>query len=166
MLRSKVYLQIKERLQEKLPELQFIDLQKGQFVKPQQNYPIPLPACLIEFKPVTWSNAESGTQLGKTLISVYLYLDLVTDSFDNAEQEQETIELLDQQDSIFETLQGLDSEDFAPLNCINEEPAKYDVQRGMYFRTDFATEFYRSLIKETNKVPKPKPNFKFKNGNT
>jgi hypothetical protein len=158
MSRSKVYKEIQTRLLKQLPDLQYVDMQKGQFAKIQQNYPIPLPACLIEFGTVTWSNAENGSQLGKTTVRVYHYVDLVTDSFDGAEQESETIKLLDVQDSAFEALEGYDGEDFNPLNRINDQPPQYG-ERFICFRTDFATTLF--VTKKRQKAPLPKPKFKF-----
>ena len=72
MSRSKVYKDIKDRLLEQLPELEYVDLQKGQFSNKAQDHPIPLPAILIEFRPVNWSDSTGG-QLGDAVISCLLY---------------------------------------------------------------------------------------------
>ena len=70
---------------------------------------------------MNWSNMEAGHQLGEMTVSVSLYLDLVTDSFNGAEQKTETIALLDKQDELFEALDGFDGEDFNPLNRVSEQ---------------------------------------------
>ena len=59
--------------------------------------------------------------MGEMTVSVSLYLDLVTDSFNGAEQKTETIALLDKQDELFEALDGFDGEDFNPLNRVSEQ---------------------------------------------
>lgn len=140
-MRSEVYKNIRDRLLEQLPMLQFVDLQKGQFVQPAQNYPIPLPAALVNITPTSWSNMEAGHQMGETTVSVSLYYDLVTDSFDGAEQEAETIAILDMQDAVFQALEGLAGEDFNPLNRTSEQPAQYGT-RYVCYTTNFKTTIY------------------------
>ncbi len=159
-MRSRVYTEIRNRLLEKLPQLQYVDLQKGQFDKPQQNYPIPLPAALIEIKPKEWSNAATGNQMGETIVSIYLYHDLVTDSFNGAEQEAETIKLLDTQDDVFQALECFDSDEFQPLSRISEHEPYYG-DRYVCFGTDFKTLLYAELQEAKSRLtPKPRPNFK------
>ncbi len=136
-IRSEIYKTIKKALK-LMPSLNFIDVQKGQMNRSTENYPLPLPAALVEFKPCTWSNTGDA-QIGDLLISVYLYVDLVTDSFDSSESEHETDELLDLQDLIFETLQGLDSEYFCSLNRVSDQIVEYR-NRFVCYRVDFKTE--------------------------
>jgi len=158
-IRSEVYKQIRDRLLEKMSELQYVDLQKGQFTSKPQNYPIPLPACLVEFKPVQWSEATGG-QLGDSAISLYLYIDHVTDSFDGAEQEEETIQLLDNLDQLYECMQGYSGKNFSPLNRISDAVAGYG-ERYVCYRTNFQTTLFHSdHPQKTGKIESIK--FKFK----
>lgn len=101
MLRSKIYKAIRDHSKSMLPYLQACDLQKGQFINPKKNYPLPLPAMLVEFQGFRFTNLLGHKQKGDGTISIYLYLDLVTDSLDGAEQENETIELLDYMDRVY-----------------------------------------------------------------
>lgn len=143
-----------------MPILQYIDLQKGQMARKDQNYPIPVPACLIEIKPTRWSSTGGG-QLGQTTVSLYLYMDSVTDTFDNAESES-SVEILDNLDSLYETVQGLHGEYFNPLKRVADAVVEYR-DRTVCFRTDFETVLLQSIenvVEQT--VPTPIPNFKFK----
>lgn len=161
MLRSEVYITIKDCLLEKMPILKFVDLQKGQFTQAQENYPIPLPACLLKFGEVKWSNAESGTQLGCVNISAYLYVSLVTDSFNGAEGEEETLKLLNLQDVLFKAIQGIASENCSPLNCINDGEPQY-TEGLVQFKSDFETVLYRTTQQQKQTVLPPTPKFKFR----
>ena len=157
-IRSAVYKQIRDRLLAEIPKLQYVDLQKGQFNNKQQNYPIPLPACLVEFRPVQWSQSTGG-QLGDCIVSIYLYIDHVTDSFDGAEQEEETINLLDNLDDIYDCMQGYSGENFSPLNRETDVVVAYG-ERYVCYRTDFQTILFHSdAPQKTGKIESVK--FKF-----
>jgi hypothetical protein len=143
-----------------MPDLKFIDLQKGQMEKKEQNYPMPLPACLVEFKQVNWSNTTGG-QLGDSTISVYLYVDLVTDSFNNSELENETIDLLDNLDKVYESLQDFSGDSFGPLNRTDDAIQEYG-KRYVCYRTDFRTTLLRyDSEQKTAETPGVKIGFKF-----
>ncbi len=162
-IRSEVYKGIKNRLKSELSETHFIDLQKGQIERAPQNYPIPLPACLIELKPVSWSNTI-GEQIGDAIISLYLYIDLVTDSFDGAEAENETIEILDIQDDLYEIMQGYSSQYFNPLNRVSEAPPVYGL-RYVCYRVDFKTTLFETKENDSEMISRPAPQFKLRSNN-
>jgi len=142
-----------------MPILQYIDLQKGQMARKDQNYPIPVPACLIEIKPTRWSSTGGG-QLGQTTVSLYLYMDNVTDTYDNAESES-SVEILDNLDTLYEVVQGLYGQLFNPLNRVSDAVVEYR-DRTVCFRTDFETVLLQSIeniVEQT--APTPTPKFKF-----
>jgi hypothetical protein len=141
-IRSVVYKQIRDKLLSSMSCLQYVDIQKGQMNNKTQNYPIPLPACLIEFQRVSWSETTGG-QLGDATVSLYLYLDHVTDSFNGAEQENKTIELLDKQDIIHESMQGYAGECFNPLKRVSDSIMEYK-DRYLCFRIDFQTTLFQN----------------------
>ena len=154
MIRSKVYKSIRDRLKEKMQALVYVDLQKGQLSKKQQNYPVPLPACLVELNSANWTNTTGG-QLGEPKISLYLYLDLVTDSFDGSELENETIEILDAQDELYEIMQGFSGEDFSPLSRTSDMIYEYG-ERYVCYRMDFQTTlFHDDEPPKMTGLPKP-----------
>ena len=159
-MRSVVYKAIKDRLKEAKPELEYIDLQKGQFLRMTENYPIPLPACLIELKPVSWSNIVEG-QLGDAIVSFSIFMENVTDSFDGSETEHESIEMLDAQDELYDIMEGFSGEGFSPLCRKGEAAPLYD-KRFVMYTVNFQTEFTSSHVKEMVLVERPEVNFKFK----
>ena len=142
-----------------MPFLQYIDLQKGQMARKDQNYPIPVPACLIEIKSTRWSSTGGG-QLGQTTVSLYLYMDSVTDTFDNAESES-SVEILDNLDTLYEVVQGLYGQYFNPLNRVSDAVVEYR-DRTVCFRTDFETVllFIENVVEQKAQTPTTKFNFK------
>ena len=156
-IRSKVYKEVRDRLLAGMPGL-FVDLQKGQMSNKSQNYPIPLPACLIEFKQVGWSNTTGG-QLGDSLLSFHLFIDHVTDSFNGSEREEQTIALLDKLDELYETMQGCSGEYFSPLNRTTDAVVEYR-DRYVYYRMDFQTTLTHNDAPQKTTI-KTEPKFKF-----
>ena len=161
MKRSDIYKELRNHAALKLPDLRFIDLQKGQFQQQAQNYPIPLPALLIEIGDFRFSNLLEHQQKGDGMISVYLYLDLVSDSFAGAESENQTIEILDRQDELFETFAGAV---VSPLATLLVRQTEYKPQYGnryIMLRTDFTTTIDDGQTASGQTVPKPPVKFKF-----
>lgn len=157
MSRSRIYNNIKDRLLEKLEGIRVVDMQKGQFKMAKDNYPLPLPALLIGINPVSWSNT-TGEQIGDGIISIYYYKDLVTDSFDEAESEAETIEVLDSFDEIYRALQGFRGDDFNSLIRINDKIEAYD-KTYICFKTDFKTAIDQEVFEISRKANRPEPKF-------
>ena len=102
MKRSEIYAAIRDVAKSEMPDVVFVDLQKQQVKRQTENFPLPMPALLVEFKNITYSNIGSKSQLGEMHITLWLYEALVTNSFGGAEMETETLALLDRADEVFE----------------------------------------------------------------
>lgn len=132
--------------------LTYIDLQKGQMNKKDQNYPIPLPSCLIEFKPITWSNTGGG-QLGSLIVSFYQYYDLVSDTFNGSETEQESLSILDYQDDLYNALEGFATDTLNPLQRVFDAKPEYR-DRYIVLQTDFqSTLIQENVPNRKGKLP-------------
>lgn len=160
MKRSKIYKPLRDQAIVGMPYLQFRDLQKGQMNKPRENYPIPLPALFIEIGDVRFSNLLEHQQKGEVMISMYLYMDMVTDSFDTAELENETIELLDHMDDVFQTFEGFAVPGLTPLVRQTEYRPQYGA-RFIMFRVDFTTTLDSGKVNNNKMMPLPDPDFDF-----
>jgi hypothetical protein len=156
MLRSDIYKAIRDHAKMTLPYLRVCDLQKGQFVNPEQNYPLPLPALLVEFQGFRFVNLGEQQQKGDGTVSIYLYINLVTDSLAGAERENETIALLDYMDGIYQTFEGFRIEGMTPLNRISEAKPQYG-KRFIMFRVDFTTTVDDGKIRGSHTAPRPEP---------
>lgn len=149
---------IYKALRDKTAELDYvksIDLQKGQMVRSTQNYPFPLPALLVEISDILFSNLSEQHQQGDGIISIYLYLPLITDTLNGAEMEEETLQILNRFDDIYQTFEGFQIADNVPLNRIREYKPKYG-KRYIEFQVDFATMVTDSKSADTKKA-KPDP---------
>ena len=161
MKRSQIYKPLRDKAKQELSYLKFIDLQKGQMNNPTQNYPIPLPALLIELGDFRFSNLLEHKQKGDGTISVYLYFDLVSDTFNGAEREDKTIELLDHFDELFETFEGFPIPNMTPLVRTMEYKPQYGT-RFILFRIDFTSTIDDEKDMKRKTTPVTPPKFKFK----
>ena len=142
MSKKSIYLAVKGALKVELPLL-FIDLQKGQFFKPSENLPIPIPAALIEFQNIPWTEHSKIAQKGDSSFKIYLYLGTEQETFDEAEAENESLEMLDATNDIFKALNGLAGTGFEYVERKAEEKPKYG--KGY---VQFTTEFRINIIEE------------------
>lgn len=158
MKRSIIYKAIRDKAKSELDYLQFIDLQKGQMKNPRRNYPVPLPALFVEIGNFRFSNMLDDAQKGDGLITISLYIDINSDSFDGAESENETIELLDHFDELFETFQGLSIENCTPLVRETEAKPQYGT-RFILFEVSFSTSVDDAKDNQKVTIPGPPPDF-------
>ena len=162
MKRSDLYKKLRDISKSKLPDLAYVDLQKGQFKRIAENYPIPMPALLFEFSDFDFSNVLNNGQIGSATVSACLYLDLVTDSFDTCELENESLELMDRADEIFNALQGESCELFSKLIRKREAKPEYGT-RYIMLRTEFTCSV--KDIKKTVTVTVSKPTIEINTAN-
>lgn len=155
MQRSKVYIEIRDRLKERMAQLKTVDLQKGQFKNQQQHLPVPMPAALIELRPLDWQHATGG-QIADAVASVSLYLDLVTDSFDEAEQNDETLAILDSLDELNEALSGFSGTDFGSAMRLRDGVDHYGADY-VCLKADFRFALFDN--KPVRRIAKPNVNF-------
>ncbi|MCX6232624.1 MAG: hypothetical protein NTZ33_13895 [Bacteroidetes bacterium] len=126
MYNTDVYQAVKAALKLKLPLL-FIDLQKGQFLKPEKDLPVPLPAALIEIGDINWQEFSKKSQKGNGIINVALYLNNEQNTFDGAEAETESLEMLNQHNDIFKAVNGIEGDNFEYVERVKSAKPKYGV---------------------------------------
>lgn len=134
-----------------MSDIAYIDLQKQQFKKQDPEHPIPLPALLIEMRDGSFENISHLCQTGKKTISIYRYDELVNDSFDGAESENATIELLDKQDELFQAFQGESCDLFSGMIRVSESIHEYG-NGYICFKTDFTVSVSDEKIIVKQKV--------------
>lgn len=159
MKRSDIYKALRDHAQTTIPFLQYIDLQKGQMQYPKQNYPLPLPALLIEIGQVSWTNLASHNQIGELIIKISLYQDNQADSFSGAELEKESLSLLNNDDLVFAAFEGFSTQDLQPLVRQRDGDPEYG-KRYMCFTTEFKTVIEQGISPETQTIEKPPLKFR------
>lgn len=70
-----------------------------------QEWPIPLPAILIEIADIKWKDLTAN-EIGDVTIRIYFYQDIIGDCYNGSENEDHDLELLDKQDEVMDSLSG------------------------------------------------------------
>ena len=142
--RKELFITIKEALA-KIPELELIDLQRKQFANGKDNYPSYFTTALIEIKSITWAMMVEQKQEGKCTLDVTFYCkDGWMDQYNNTADPEHGLLEIDIIDKIVEILQGVQGEQFKPLNLINEEPVE-EGEEIMSYKLSFETSIYRNI---------------------
>ena len=144
MLKKDLYLAIKNAIKVKIPSA-FIDLQKGQFLKPTEDIPVPLPAALIEITDINWKEYSSKAQEGNGQFKIDLYLPIVQNTFDESEAEDDTLNMLDANNDVFTSVNGLNGTGFSYIERISEGKPKYDKEY-VCFETIFKVKLIENYV--------------------
>lgn len=107
MKRSDILKAIKDRVSERLPWVEYTDMDKGQLKRATEEYPVPMPALLVQMKQTPMQSVGGGSQIGSMIITLSLCMDLVTDSYDGCESETETDTILDRTDELWKAMDML-----------------------------------------------------------
>lgn len=151
-VRKELYTTVRDRIRAEMPWVRWVDLQKGQMDAPAKNYPLPLPCALVEIKPVTWEYYTENAQLGHAIIAIWLYLDHSGDSVKGAETEDQSLELMDRMDEVFQILTDLSGVSFKRLVRSSDQVVSYK-PRMVIFRCDFLTTLVDSIQERKAQLP-------------
>ncbi len=141
--RKELFIAVKQALS-KVQGLELIDLQRGQFENPKNNYPDIWTACLIQVMPIKWQTMTEHNQEGICDFHIDFYCkDGWTDQhLGTADNEHGLIEL-DILDNIVDEIQFLKGEQFQPVQLSNEDELHINEDGIMSYRLTFSTMVYR-----------------------
>jgi hypothetical protein len=77
----KTYREIATHIANAIPELQWIDRDKGQLDKPEEFHTILTPGLLLGFEDVEWEGGTGGNQTGTSLMTASLVFRLPTSTY-------------------------------------------------------------------------------------
>ena len=121
-LRTELYHAISEKLLE-CPEIKWVDVDSGQLENPQQDYPMPLPAVLIDIGPIEYTDiSDSVKEAEATEISLSLIHPLPGNHFSTGHQRSAASDWLKLNSRLASLIDGLESSAFAPLSLLKEAP--------------------------------------------
>lgn len=120
-MKSEILQQIKNRIEEKMPQVVFADLYRDQDLYGDDHYPFPLPAVFVEFTGIDWSNQARGHQMGDCVVRIHLLVHDVRDTFSGSESEQQGMDELDMVYELWNCLEGMSGEGFGALNRKQEQ---------------------------------------------
>lgn len=119
MKRIDLFNELKSIATSNMPELALVDMQKGQ-IDPQKDNTDKLPALLFEFRESTYESSGKGNQLGKMLVSIYLY-QAIAENQSAEDLALENARILNNLDNVFQVFSQINVESFSPLERIAEQ---------------------------------------------
>jgi len=99
-----LYLSLLTRLKNEVPELLWIDEEKGQLEFPKEEYPVQFPCCLIDIQNIKWETQGKRQQEGDCLIRFRIGFDIYEDTHKDAPDIQTGLERLKLLNKIHSTL--------------------------------------------------------------
>ena len=125
-VKAELYKAISDRLIEKLnfapevelPNLKWVDKNKGQLIAFSQFGAIPLPACLISFPDINWQNAGNNNQTGLCRVKVILMYEVYADFDSESLNQEEALKCFEYEEQMYAALQGFSIDGVSPLERI------------------------------------------------
>jgi len=138
--RKEIYIAIRTALKAGISALELIDLKRNK--KKHSDY---FTAAFISIKNIVWQGMVEQRQEGTCSIEITLYCkDGFADQHDDTDDPNNGLTEIELIDSIVETLQGLYSDNFTPLQLINESDNEDEDEITSYTLT-FDTIIYRLI---------------------
>lgn len=128
MKRSEIIRAIRERATNELDWVVFTDLEKGQIKRATQEYPMPMPALLVQIRSTSFKSTAGGCQIGDMRIVLSLYQDYTTDSFTGAESETDTDTIIDRSDDVWKAMHGVRTGSWGHLVRLSEPDPEYGMR--------------------------------------
>lgn len=112
-----IYTELVKHLRQQVPELRFIDLDRGQLEYPAENYVLLFPAVLLRIDAITWGNIGEGLQEGDLSLQARVCFETWDDinSLTPDEFFERGVENMDITDKVVRALHGLAGSNFNPL---------------------------------------------------
>lgn len=144
-VRKEIYNKVSAELKT-LDFMQWIDLFKGQMTNKNDSYPTGFPSAFISIGRINYEDMTMGIKEGKLILDIYVFFNKGGDTFVDAEDKDTSLEILDQTDTIVETLEGLQGDFFTEINQSGEEDLTERYQRPAY-KLSFDTLIYKRINK-------------------
>jgi len=152
-VRRQVYEAVRDKISQTMSWVKWIDLQKGQFNNLKEDYPLPLPCILVEISHIMWETFAQNRQMGKTIISVYIFNQVIGETLKNSEQESTSLKALDKIDEVFQKLSDLAVANlFKRLVRVSDHVVSY-LPGVIVHRMDFQTTLFDQIWPQTAPIP-------------
>lgn len=130
-----------------IPELEYIDLHRGQFERGEDNRPQYYTAGLIKIPTITWEMMTQHRKEGTATLEIYFYCkDGWMDQFEGTSDPDDGLTEIDLIDKIVDALQFIYGEYFKPLQQSGDSEHKCDVPGMMAYKITFTSKVYQ-LVK-------------------
>ncbi|WP_086984841.1 MULTISPECIES: hypothetical protein [Elizabethkingia] len=118
--KGNVYKKISDHLETNVPQLIYIDKDRGQTEK-ENIVLVPKPAVLIGFQRFEWEAIGGGVRQGKGSIRIRVVCENYAESYSGSIDQDQALAFFDLNEEIDNALEGLSGESFSQLTKISDE---------------------------------------------
>ncbi|MDL2315050.1 hypothetical protein LJC16_02190 [Bacteroidales bacterium OttesenSCG-928-C19] len=115
---------IADRLEDKIPELKWIDWEAGQIDYQDEEYPFQFPCCFIDIEGVEWGNVGERLMIGKATVNLRVCFDIYEDFNNKSPDRKHALKHLRLINKIQKHIQHFSGEHFNQLNKVRTFPDK------------------------------------------
>lgn len=137
-----------------IEEIEYVDLQRGQFERSEENRPQWYTACLIKVPSINWEMMTQNRKEGTATLEVFFYCkDGWMDQHNGTSDPEDGLIEIDLIDKIVDALQFAYGEYFKPLNQTSDQEHKCNVEGLMAYKITFSSKVYQ-LVKPKYELKK------------
>lgn len=119
-IKGKIFKEIATHLETEVPELIYIDKERGQLEK-ENELLVPKPAVLIAFLRFEWSDIGNGVKEGKGSIQIRTAIENYAESYSGSIDQDAAISFFELNEKIDNALEGFSGDNFSALAKIADE---------------------------------------------
>ena len=150
-LRKDLYIAVSEKL-DSLKRFEWIDLYKGQLDNKDEAYPTGFPCAFVSVSRIQFEDMTLNAQEGRVQVDVWLFFNKGGDTFVDAADKAESLDIIDTTDEVVAAIQWLDGDCFTPMQQIADEDLTERFKRPAY-KLSFSTLTYTKLTHPHYVIP-------------
>jgi len=112
--------------------IEWVDLWKAQMNRPKEHYPFGFPAVFIGINNISYQDMTLGTKEGRAQIDLYVFFDKYGDTFAGADDQDNSLLILDTLDEIVQTVEDTEGGLFTGLKLSGDEDVSTRYNRPAY----------------------------------
>ena len=127
-----LYIELAERISEKLPEIRWIDLWHNQVGFLADEHPFGTPAVFIGFRSAQINDIGELVQIVDLQVDFYLYYETFLDTFQGAYNQQGALEFTKSLDALFGNFHGTSGRNYSSMRRVSFAPIDTGTAGNLY----------------------------------
>lgn len=117
-----LYKELAQKLSEKIPAIQWVDLWHNQVNFLKTEHPFPSPACFLQFRTINIVDVGEKVQNVQMQVDVFLFYETFADTYRGGVNEDDALSFLDNLDDIQSLFHGTSGENYSGMRRISVAP--------------------------------------------
>lgn len=130
-----LYLELSEKINQNLPEIEWIDLWHSQVYNLADEHPFPTPAVFLAFRSAGIKNIGVKVQQVILQVDVFLFFETFTDTYKGGINQGEALEFLESMDNINKLLHGSSGDNYSSMSRKSFSPMDTGGSSNLYMMT-------------------------------